>query len=291
MGVTHHQVVKPTKRLEELDSLRGLAALTVVLHHFKMLWQFDAAFGLSPITYLVVQHGTAPFTAGRQAVILFFVLSGFVLSLPAINLRAQSYSVFLIRRVFRIYIPYLVALVLAVFGAMTFHDKPVPSEWLNLAWSSPVSWSLVLQHVMFIGVFNTDQFNPPIWSLVQEMRISLVFPLLCAAALKLRPNRSLILAASISALSILGTNAVHLGSLFYSLFETLHYMAFFILGIYLARQKESISLKSGNLAMPARAILAILLATSYLYGGHIWTAAASILKIFAPAVQIWPPYK
>ena len=44
---------------------------------------------------------------GPEAVILFFVLSGFVLSLPAVNGRPQTYPTFITRRIFRIYVPYL----------------------------------------------------------------------------------------------------------------------------------------------------------------------------------------
>src|SRR2546430_11607225 len=62
--------VKPTRRLQELDSLRGVASLTVVWHHW--IWIFRDA---------VVPWYILPFVSGREAVILFFVISGFVLSL------------------------------------------------------------------------------------------------------------------------------------------------------------------------------------------------------------------
>ena len=48
---------------------------------------------------------------------LFFLLSGFVLSVPYLRGKGQAYPVYLIRRILRIYAPYLAALALAVAGA------------------------------------------------------------------------------------------------------------------------------------------------------------------------------
>ena len=52
--------VAPEERFPELDSLRGLAAVVVVLHHFKLMFYRDAlTTGLpSLIAY--------PFTAGHD---------------------------------------------------------------------------------------------------------------------------------------------------------------------------------------------------------------------------------
>jgi peptidoglycan/LPS O-acetylase OafA/YrhL len=97
-------------RFVELDSLRGLAALTVVLGHLRLLWQGEVQ-PASPTLNLLFKILNP---AGNGAVILFFVLSGFVLSLPAVAGRPQKYIVFLIRRIFRIYLPYLAALAVAV---------------------------------------------------------------------------------------------------------------------------------------------------------------------------------
>ena len=65
----------PPRRLRELDSLRGLAAITVVFHHFSRICspQIIHVLDRTPLRLLV---------AGHQAVILFFLLSGFVLTLP-----------------------------------------------------------------------------------------------------------------------------------------------------------------------------------------------------------------
>lgn len=66
------------RRIYQLDALRGLAAVVVVAHHTRLV-----EHGLIPPWYL------APLFAGPEAVSLFFVLSGFVLSLP---LPARAFS-------------------------------------------------------------------------------------------------------------------------------------------------------------------------------------------------------
>ncbi len=178
------------RRLDELDSLRGLAALSVVLYHFKIFW-LDDVMRNSPVHQKhVIDRLLLPITAGHEAVILFFILSGFVLSLPAINLRARPYAVFILRRIFRIYIPYVAALFLAVLGNRFFAEDVTQSKCLSGYWSLPIDWGLFRQHLLCLGAYNTETFDPPIWTLVLEMRICLVFPFLCAQRLRLRPTLS-----------------------------------------------------------------------------------------------------
>lgn len=85
-------------RVGQLDSLRGIAAMTVVWHHWH------AATEVQMVRWYMV-----PFFAGHEAVILFFVLSGYVLSLPTWTKRTAAYPEYLVRRVSRIYLPYLAA--------------------------------------------------------------------------------------------------------------------------------------------------------------------------------------
>lgn len=77
-------------RYESLDHLRGLAAIGIVLHH--------AAF--------------IDFNLGTGRVLLFFVISGYCIAASAASCarRGMSPSRFLVRRVHRIYPPYLLAI-------------------------------------------------------------------------------------------------------------------------------------------------------------------------------------
>ena len=67
--------IAPSHRFRSLDAFRGLAALIVVVHHVML----SVPEGLrGPLGFMESPLGMG----GRFAVMLFFVLSGFVLSLP-----------------------------------------------------------------------------------------------------------------------------------------------------------------------------------------------------------------
>jgi peptidoglycan/LPS O-acetylase OafA/YrhL len=225
--------VRPARYIE-LDSLRGLAALVVVLHHLRLLWQGDAR----PASAILRSLLPLASSVGNGAVILFFVLSGFVLSLPAVGGRPQTYLTFVIRRVFRIYLPYLAALTVSVAGAFWLHGIVTGNSWFHVSWSEPVSWHLVLQHVMFVGVYNTYQFDDPIWSLVHEMRISLVFPLLCAFVLRFKSKWSFVIAFGLTAIAeVIQKPPFLIG---WPIAESVHIAGLFVLGIFLARERSSL---------------------------------------------------
>jgi peptidoglycan/LPS O-acetylase OafA/YrhL len=225
--------VRPARYIE-LDSLRGLAALIVVLHHLRLLWQGDA----EPNSGILRSLLSLANPVGSGAVILFFVLSGFVLSLPAVGGRPQAFLTFVIRRVFRIYLPYLAALAVAVAGAFWLHGIVTSNTWFHFFWSEPVNWHLVLQHVMFVGVYDTNQFDYPIWSLVQEMRISLVFPLLCAFVLRFKSKWSLVIAFGLTAIALVIQKPPFL--IGWPVAESVHIAGLFVLGIFLARERSSL---------------------------------------------------
>jgi peptidoglycan/LPS O-acetylase OafA/YrhL len=223
-------------RYFELDSLRGLAALIVLLGHLVQSWEIETA--PTPAISRVFLDLVDPL--GPEAVILFFVLSGFVLSLPAVDGKPQSYFTFVTRRVFRIYVPYLAALAISVVTSYCLYDHLTHSRWVRYWWSGPVTWGLIWQHVMFLGEYDVFRFDPPIWSLVYEMRISLFFPLLCAIVLRLRMRWTFALAFFLTAVpSVIEKEHGVVGVIL--LFRTLHYATMFILGIYLAREKTRIA--------------------------------------------------
>jgi peptidoglycan/LPS O-acetylase OafA/YrhL len=173
---------KQQKHLGELDSLRGIAAVAVMFFHFHFLWEYSPHQRWEELLFLV-----PPFRfliAGHAAVILFFLLSGFVLALPQIRGKRQSYAAYISKRICRIYLPYLVALALGVAGCWRFHGLDAYGFWFRLTWYEAPRWSPVLQHVLFLGNYDMSAYNTAFWSVVQEMRISIVFPFVCAFILR-----------------------------------------------------------------------------------------------------------
>lgn len=160
------------RRTKELDGLRGLAALTVVF------WHFFSLFPASSTTLLWKMSPLYVFIAGGEAVVLFFVLSGFALSSMYVKSGFAAYKAFAVRRSIRIYGPYLCALALAVVSDRLLSKgyRSHFSPWFNRTWTLPFHWSDVWAHIAFLGVYNNARFDTAFWSLVHEMRISLVFP-------------------------------------------------------------------------------------------------------------------
>ncbi len=268
--MNHSSAIEPTRRLDELDSLRGLAALSVVLSHLLGFWRDEVISASSKGARELFAYSVYPISAGREAVILFFILSGFVLSIPAINARAQRYPVFITRRVFRIYLPYLVAITGAILAASIFHGNHTQSQLINRPWTEPVTWRPILDHVLFIGQYDGGQFDPPIWSLVHEMRISLLFPFLCAIALKLKPGPSLAMAACLSATAISLNNLFAGQAGWQSATNTAHYAALFVVGIFLARQKDFFWSRYDRMSRNRKLAIGLLSVFLYVYAAVLW---------------------
>lgn len=256
------------KRYLELDSLRGLAALSVVINHaLNVLPEFGGNGEPTALSILA----TGPlhiFWAGHQSVVLFFVLSGFVLSLP-FHKGSPEIGAFFVKRICRIYIPYWTAVFLA-FGAFAcFGSGGIPelSEWFAGTWRQPITQNVVAQHCMLIGSFCNGHYNPVLWSLVIEMRISLIFPLLMLCVIKLRWQTSLLLVGI--GCYVLGRGghwyASHIMANHCDYWLTLMYVYMFLAGSILAKHATEIGNRWQGLSpIKRRGILAAAL-VSYAY--------------------------
>ena len=161
-------------RIFAFDALRGIAAVVVACHHLRLCF-----FSGEPRWYL------RPLFSGTASVVVFFVLSGYVLSLPYWRHKELSYGRYLVRRFFRIYVPYAAAILLALVAARHFLYSRLPlTPWFYLTWQTPITFSLILRH--FLTIPATAEINTAIWSLRYEMEMSLVLPLLCRIILLLR---------------------------------------------------------------------------------------------------------
>jgi peptidoglycan/LPS O-acetylase OafA/YrhL len=158
-----------------LDSLRGIAALLVMLHHVWLLgavrpgvWEWRLLH-YSPLRMIV---------EGRPPVILFFVLSGFVLA-HALLRRSTPYGHFATRRLTRIYPPFAVAILASAIGYALLDPGTVRpfSAWFGSLWRDGFRPETVLGRLLMPGS-GRDDLDPVVWSLVHELRISLILPVL-----------------------------------------------------------------------------------------------------------------
>lgn len=172
----------PSSRYSRLDGLRGIAALIVVFHHCLLafpLWDRTLTFGPpGRMTALFTYSPLHLLWAGHVAVLIFFALSGFVLTLMLTRTPPMSYFAFAMKRVCRIYVPYFVILAIAIvlMSALHPHGDPSLSSWFNSSWSGGISRGLLADQAFMFGANRYNYIDNPAWSLVHEMRYSLVFP-------------------------------------------------------------------------------------------------------------------
>jgi peptidoglycan/LPS O-acetylase OafA/YrhL len=179
----------PTKtHIAYLDSIRGLAALTVITEHYII------GYGL-PCKGLLCEQwlDNSPlhfWWDGGAAVSMFFVLSGLVLSLKYFRHGPQPYltdfnlSTFTIARLFRIWAPYCAVLLLSaclyrLTTAAPFLPTELPaSDWLSGMWHRhPLSWTDMLRELFLLRLPVPNVLLPQAWTLTIELTLSLLLPM------------------------------------------------------------------------------------------------------------------
>ena len=203
---------------------------------------------------------------------LFFLLSGFVLSVPYLRGKGQAYPVYLIRRILRIYAPFLAALALAVLGANKWHSSLGFGSWADQTWSTPVDAHLVVAHILMLGYYNSTQFNTAFWSIIVEMRISLIFPFLFLLVRRVSVATSLSIAGiCLLIAAFIPNRTVLIGPML----DTVEFVAAFIFGILLVTHVEPIGAWYKRLNPLARFVFVIGSGILYTFGHHF---AAFTLK-------------
>ncbi|PEF09666.1 acyltransferase [Bacillus thuringiensis] len=249
-----------SKRIKELDSIRGLAALTVVFGHFcLMLPSLPNSIKFSPLRFL---------WAGGEAVIVFYVLSGFVLSMALYHSKTNYWG-YLIKRFVRIYIPYYFWMIVTFVLFILFSSYEVVGlrDWFYDRWQGPITKLDILNHFVLLNNFFTENYNPVIWSLAQEMRISIVFPLLFLLFYKLNWKKTILFALSFSLISVV-LNMLHIGKAegFYNGYaDTLHFTSMFMVGMLLFKYQEKLIYSYRNMKKFKKGFLITLGVILYLY--------------------------
>lgn len=142
------------KKLDKLEALRGIAAIYVILHH-----TLKNGLNLGGIDFSFI------FKFGQEAVILFFILSGFVIEYSFSKSKDHSFKTYFLKRFLRIYLP-----LFCVFGLnyLIFFcgDKIIEFSLFNF-----IGNILMLQDVSSLKpnvIVNTFLGNLPLWSLSYE---------------------------------------------------------------------------------------------------------------------------
>jgi peptidoglycan/LPS O-acetylase OafA/YrhL len=158
--------VKETKpRFLFVDGLRGIAALAVVLFHFRGAINETASEWASPIIELLLSYG-------YLGVDIFFVISGFVISYSIRNARHTPGFLFRfgVRRSIRLDPPYWVTIILELFaiklGLMLFPALGTPFPSVEMIMAHFVYAQDLLGYGGIISIF---------WTLCYEIQFYIVF--------------------------------------------------------------------------------------------------------------------
>ena len=140
------------KRISELDALRGIAAVYVVLFHFSLIAGYDIPF----------------LKAGSTGVDLFFLISGYVI-LMTLEKTNTSYE-FIVSRLSRLYPSYITMFLLTLVVIFTFTRPLFPSGQTILS-------NLTMLQPFFKAPYIDDSY----WTLTVEMEFYILMLLIFMA--------------------------------------------------------------------------------------------------------------
>ena len=174
------------------DLFRGVAALVVLLEHWRNLFFVDFPQLSAHRLWLAIPYTLCG--AGHQSVVFFFVLSGFFIGgsvFRAIDANHWKWSDYLLRRFVRLWTVLLPALLFCLFwDRLGIHLARAPALYAGLVPNHMLSdvAPLLAPHLFFGNLFFLQTILCPVfgsdgalWSLANEFWYYILFPLACIA--------------------------------------------------------------------------------------------------------------
>ncbi len=241
-------------RVRALDGLRGVAAAVVLVHHAFLTDPLladvhrDATVSVGGWRAWIADTPLHLLWAGTEAVYVFFVLSGYVLALPASMDRPTSWWGYYPKRMVRLYLPVWGAVVLALVCARI---APRGGAVATGSWfvDGLPQVGGVLPVLDDLSLFRQPgHTNSPLWSLKWEVVFSLLLPLFIAAA---RGSRRLplvpVLVALVLPIVVLGQDG-----------GALTFLPMFGVGVVLAFRRDELTALVARLQARGRSGVALL---------------------------------
>jgi len=245
-----------------LDLLRSLAAFAVLLGHGRYWFFAGITETPSPSAFLRLFYFMT--VLHRDAVVVFFVISGFLIGASAwVKIKTSTFSwrKYLSARFSRIFLVYWPALifsvVMGVFGRALFSDPTGGIRPLFEAADTPLSMAGWICHTAGLPGFacNSTTDNPALWSLGYEWTLYLAAPIVFAIMLRGPGNAFRWFSLSFFLLTMV---AIAVNKLEYVL-----WMSVWFLGAFAGRLAVTRNLH------PATAAIALILILSGLVSAHL----------------------
>ncbi len=186
MAVSRERVAfRETGASVGLDAIRGIAALVVMFDHCHNLFFVDCGTALRSsghphLMYLLYAFGSA----GREAVVVFFVLSGYLIGgsvFRSLDHGRWSWKSYLTHRFVRLWLVLIPALVLCAFWdtARIALGGARGAGLLDAVHAEGITLKLFLSNVFFLQSVRTTTFGSDrvLWSLAAEFWYYMLFPL------------------------------------------------------------------------------------------------------------------
>jgi peptidoglycan/LPS O-acetylase OafA/YrhL len=176
-----------------LDAIRGTAAFIVLIEHWRNLFFIDyAQLGRHHLWLIPFYLFTG---GGHQAVLVFFILSGFLISSSIFKARMRdswSWRTYMVHRVTRLVVALVPALLLGFFwdslgshleGSRLFYQGATPTGHMIQDVRETLSLETFLGNLAFLQTIRVPVLgtNGALWSLANEFWYYVLFPLVLIA--------------------------------------------------------------------------------------------------------------
>jgi peptidoglycan/LPS O-acetylase OafA/YrhL len=172
-------------RINALDGVRGIAAILVVLFHSSLIEpRFHDWYFAPPATGVDFAMFLVPLSLGPEAVYVFFVLSGFVLS-HAYTAKSAATPSYLFSRIIRLYVPIWGAVALGVGVQILIGnlDGVAGTGWVEEQ-RVDLSMQMIVRDLVLLD--GTSNINGSLWSMRYEVFFSLLLPIVILIAVPAR---------------------------------------------------------------------------------------------------------
>ncbi len=256
--------------LKALTSLRFLAALWVVLFHYRPYLGAEAV-------------GWSVLDKGYLAVDFFFMLSGFILAhvyRGQIQAGAYSHGSFVLKRVARVYPMHIVTL--AAFVAL---GLIAPIVGLSIDYPERYDLRFVLPAILMVHAWigAGEQFNFPSWSISAEFFAYLCFPLVMLFArwprLMLAMGVLAVFGWYVAAIPVAGAVSTHLDG-----WKPMRIMPEFLLGAGLREMMNGVSLPILRMRHATLAVLALVLVLAFANAPD-WVMLIALVLLLAAGAE------
>lgn len=273
-------------RIRSLDGLRGVGSLVVVVHHALLVIPAISAMYMalpgraldSPralsVEWWMYATPLRLVWAGPEAVLVFFVLSGIVLTAPLVahERSGVEWLRYYVRRLCRLYVPVWGSLLVAALCCMIVPRQNLSGGTWLVGHPNPTLPQMMRDALLLLG---TSSVNSPLWSLRWEVWFSLLLPMMFLVLRLVRVDRWPLLAVLVLALvSAIGhTPTIQVLVSSSTVAGSLEYLSVFSIGMIIALSGARVGQLRERVAQAGRGwrvgwlVVGLVFATSPTYVG------------------------